>query len=163
MIGLLNGLGPIVIITGILRFSAVLLIVVGAGAILAEQEFFQRRLAPSSETLAILGMPRRAGIILEDGLLKQFDALVTPKNEAELTAIRKRLVQAGYRWPSAVRIYYAAKSGFALGMAILAAILVPLFASHLPFWIGGIVICIALRLGYGMPSFWLQREIEHRR
>ncbi len=110
MIGFLNGLGPVVIISGIFLFCAVFLIVVGASAILAEREFFRRRLAPSLETLAIQGMPKRAGIILEDGLLKQFDALVTPRNEAELTAIRKRMVQAGYRWPSAVRIYFAAKA-----------------------------------------------------
>jgi tight adherence protein C len=73
------------------------------------------------------------------------------------------MVQAGYRWPSAVRIYYAAKAVFALGFAILAAILVPLFASQLPFWIVGMVVVIALLLGYAMPSFWLQREIEYRR
>src|SRR5258706_800500 len=161
MIAFLSGVGPVAIVSGILLFFAVTLIVVGIGAILAEHEFFQRRLASSHADLAIQGMPKRAGIVLEDGLLKQFDALVTPKNEAELTAIRKRIVQACHRWPSAVRIYYAGKAVFALGMAILAAILVPLFGSHLPVWIVGIVIVIALLLGYGMPSFLLQRQIEY--
>jgi tight adherence protein C len=163
MIGFINGLGPVVIISGIFLFCAVFLIVVGASAILAEQEFFRRRLAPSLETLSIQGAPRRAGIILEDGLLKQFDALVTPKNEAELTAIRKRLVQAGYRWPSAVRVFYASKAVLAFGVAIFAAIIIPLVASQLSFLIVGLVVLTAMLIGYFMPSFWLQREIEYRR
>ena len=163
MIGFLSDVGPVTIISGIFLFLAVMLIVAGISAILAEQEFFQRRLASSHATGVSQAMPKRAGIIMEDGLLKQFDVFVTPRNEAELTAIRKRMVQAGYRWPSAVRIYYAAKAVFALGFAILAGILVPLIASHLPFWIVGIVVVVALLLGYGLPSFWLQREIEYRR
>jgi len=47
-------------------------------------------------------------IILEDGLLKRFDALVTPKNLTELSQIRKKLFS---RLPLAiaVRVFYAAR------------------------------------------------------
>src|SRR5258708_9308627 len=120
MIGFLSDVGPVTIIVGFCLFLAVMHIVAGISEILAEQEFFQRRLASSHATSVNQGMPKRAGIILEDGLLKQFDVFVTPRNEAELTAIRKRMVQAGYRFPSAVPISYAAKPLFPLGFPCLA-------------------------------------------
>jgi len=100
---------------------------------------------------------------LEDGLLKQFEELVTPKSLAELSTIRKRLAQAGHRRPSAVRVFYAAKAGFALGSAILSAVVVPFFASSLPLPLVGALIVVGLLIGYVIPSFWVQRTIEYRR
>src|SRR6478609_4224217 len=99
MIQLLSGLGAMGMAGAVLLFLAVVLVVFGVGGMLAEQEFFQRRLAPSRETAVVpRGPKQQRSILLEDGLLKQFDALVTPKNQAELSAIRKRLLQAGYRF-----------------------------------------------------------------
>jgi tight adherence protein C len=162
MIGFLSGLGPMAIVGSVLLFFAVVLVVVGAGAMLAEQEFFQRRLGSSNEAVAIRTAPG-ARITLEDGFLKQFDSLVTPKNAAELSAIRKRLIQAGYRRPSAVRVFYAAKAVLALAVVVIVAILTSLFFSDLPAPILGIVIMMALLVGYGLPSYWVQRQIETRR
>ena len=164
MIQILTGLGAMGVVGAVLLFLAVVLVVVGAGAMLAEQEFFQRRLAPSRETaIAARGAPKQRSILLEDGLLKQFDALVTPKNQAELSAIRRRLLQAGYRFPSAVRVFYASKAGLALGLALIAAIVVPFFADVLPAPVFGLVVVSAMLLGYMMPSFWIEREIQYRR
>jgi tight adherence protein C len=162
MIGFLSGLGPLAIIGGMMLFFAVVLVVVGAGAVLAEQEFFQRRLGASNEAVAIRTAPG-ARITLEDGFLKQFDSLVTPKSAAELSAVRKRLIQAGYRLPSAVRVFYAAKAVLALAVVVVAAILASLFFSDLPTPILGIVMLMALLVGYGLPSFWVQRQTEYRR
>jgi len=161
MAELLSGVSLLPIVGGIFLFLAVVLIVVSAGAMMAEQEFFQRRLAFSRHGLSPI--PRAASIILEDGVLKRFEDLVTPKNLAELTAIRRRLVQAGYRRPSAVRVFYAAKAGFALGFAILAGVLVPMLAGALPLLILAALIVVAMLIGYVVPSFWVQRSIEYRR
>jgi len=163
MIGFLSGLGPVAIFGGVLLFFAVILVVFGAGAMLAEQEFFQRRLGSGSDAVAIRSSSKGPGIALEDGLLKQFDALVTPKSAAELSAIRTRLIQAGHRRPSAVRVFYAAKAVFALVAVVLAAILTGIFGSSLPTPIFGLIILMSLLLGYMFPSFWVQRTIEHRR
>jgi len=102
-------------------------------------------------------------IILEDGLLKRFDALVTPKNLTELSQIRKKLVQAGYRWPSAVRVFYAAKAVLALGFALIAALFIPFLAGVVPLPVVGLIIIFAMLIGYLFPSFWVEREVEYRR
>jgi tight adherence protein C len=161
MAELLSGVSLLPIVGGIFLFVAVVLIVVSAGAMMAEHEFFQRRLAFSRHGPSPI--PRAASIILEDGMLKRFEDLVTPKNLAELTAIRRRLVQAGYRRPSAVRVFYTAKAGFALGFAILAGVLVPMLAGGLPLPILGALVVVAMVIGYVVPSFWVQRSIEYRR
>src|SRR5690349_1895769 len=102
------------IIGAILLFVAVVLIVVGVGAMLQEFEFMQRRLAgPRSPVQEETGTTR--SILIEDNLLKRIDNFVTPKNLDELSKIRKRLVQAGYRKPSAVRVFYLSKAVLALG------------------------------------------------
>ena len=164
MVQILNGLGAMGVAGGVLLFLAIVLIVFGAGAMLTEQEFFQRRLAPNRETaIAVRGGPKQRSILLEDGLLKQFDALVTPKNQAELSAIRKRLLQAGYRWPSAVRVFYATKAALAVGLAVVAAIFVPFLPVELPAPIFGLAVIFAMLLGYSIPSLWIERGIQYRR
>ena len=150
-------------LSGAFLFVAVVLIVAGAGAILAEQQFFQRRLSSSRQVLAIVNSPKSESVILEDGLLKRFDALVTPKNPAELMSIRKWLTHAGYRRPSAVRIFYAAKAGLALGTAILAALVLPAAAGAFPLPILAMLILSAMLIGYYIPSFWVERRVQHRR
>src|SRR5690349_14123127 len=103
MFGFLSGLGAVGILVGMLLFVAVILICLGVGAMLTEQQMAQRRLTMPGQ--AVAGEPPKFRITLEDGLLKQFDALVTPKSVAELALIRRRLIQAGHRNPSAVRVY----------------------------------------------------------
>lgn len=154
--------GNLVLIVGaFLLFVAVVLIVVGAGAMLSEFEFMQRRLAgPRTVTEKDPGAPR---ILLEDNLLKRIDTLVTPKNLDELSRIRKRLIQAGYRKPSAVRVFYLAKAILALGLAVVTALVLPFFSGTLPLPIIGLVIVSATLIGYVMPSFWVERRIEYRR
>ena len=161
MAGLLNYGTFIPIVGAVLLFAAVVLIVVGVGAMLSEFEFMQRRLAgPRAAVVDEPGVPR---ILLEDDLLKRIDSLVTPKNLDELTRIRRRLVQAGYRKPSAIRVYYLAKAVLALGLAVISALVVPFVGDVLPLPIIGIVIVFATLIGYVLPAYWVERRIEYRR
>ncbi len=160
MFGFLSSLGAVGILVGMLLFVAVVLICVGVGAILAEQQMSQRRLAGPGQ-----GVPderQKFRITLEDGLLKQFDALVTPKSVTELALIRRRLIQAGHRNPSAVRVYFAFKAVLALVMVVVGALVIPLLYDF-PLPIFGLLVLLCLLMGYFMPSFWLEREIEYRR
>jgi tight adherence protein C len=161
MIGFFGSLGASAILGGILLFLAVMLVVYGAGAMLAEKEFFRRRLAPSREIPEHSSASKAVNITLEDGLLKKFDALVTPKKLEELTAIRARLVRAGYRRPSGVRVFYASKAILAIGLAVLAAVVASLFTIPTP--IVGLIVVSGTLLGYVIPSFWVERQIEYRR
>ena len=148
---------------GAFLFVAAALIASGIGAIASEREFFQRRLAPSREILSADDLRAPVGVLLEDDRLKRFEALVTPKSQAELSATRNWLMRAGYRRPSAVRVYYAAKAGFGLGMALVAALFAPLVADSLPVPIVALIIVSATLLGYFLPSLWVERAIEYRR
>ena len=162
MVEILNSINLIPIIGAILLFVAVVLIVVGVGAMLSEFEFMQRRLAgPRTPMEDAAGAPR--SILIEDNLLKRIDTLVTPKNLDELSRIRKRLVQAGYRKPSAVRVFFLAKGVLALGLAVIAAVFLPFLAGALPLPLIALIIVSAMLLGYIMPSFWVQRRFEYRR
>ena len=163
MIEILNGVNLVPILGGILLFVAVVLIVVGVGAMVSEFEFMQRRLAgPRTATISEgSGEPR--SILIEDNLLKRFDSLVTPKNLDELSRMRRRLIQAGYRKPSAIRVYYLAKAVLALGFAVVAAMVLPFVAGAVPLPIVALVIMTTMLFGYLFPSFWVERRIEYRR
>ena len=160
MLEFLSGLGPLAILTGILLFIAVVMICLGVGTILADQALAQRRLTMPGQ--AVAGEQEKFRITLEDGLLKQFESLVTPKSVSELQMIRRRLIQGGYRSPSAVRVYYAVKAVLALSLLVVTAIALPILF-NLPAVIFAVALVLALFLGYLVPSFWLEREIEYRR
>jgi tight adherence protein C len=162
MIEILSGIGAVPVIGAILLFVAVILIVVGVGAMLAEFEFVQHRLAVPRGTLAP-GSDEPQSILLEDNLLKRIDTLVTPKNLDELSRIRKRLVQAGYRKPSAVRVFYLSKAVLALGLAVLSSLLIPFLAGVFPLPIIVLIIVASMLIGYIAPSFWVERRVEYRR
>jgi tight adherence protein C len=161
MFEFLSTLGVVGILGGILLFIAVIMIVLGVSALLAEQEFTQRRLATPAQDL-VIGSPKLR-VTLEDGVLKQFENLVTPKNLAELHTIRRRLIQAGYRKPSAVRIYYVLKATLGLTMAVLGAIGLPLFPIAMPLPVLGLGIIVFLFIGYFLPDYWVERQIQTRK
>jgi tight adherence protein C len=104
----------------------------------------------------------RATILLEDGALKEFARFVTPKSEPELSATRTRLIRAGYRNPSAVRIYNACRGAFGLGTAALTAILVLVLIHKLPALLMLLPIPAAFA-GMLIPAFWVERRIEYRK
>jgi len=163
MLEFFTGLSLMPIIGGIFLFAAVVLIVVGVGAMLSEQEFVQRRLAAPRMAASLDEATAAGSIILDDGLLKRFDSFVTPKSQADLTQIRQRLVRAGWRKPSAVRVFFAAKAILALGFALLAFALIPFIGGALPLPLIGLIVVFATLIGYIFPSFWVQREYEYRR
>jgi tight adherence protein C len=165
MLEFLSGANLILIIGGVLLFAAVVLIVVGVGALVSEFEFMQRRLAAPRAAGATVSdsSPDSTSILLEDNLFKRIENLVTPKNLDELSRIRRRLVQAGYRKPSAVRVYYLSKAVFALGLAVLSSLSLPFMASAVPVPVAALVIVFAIFVGYIFPTFWIERRIEYRR
>jgi tight adherence protein C len=162
MLEFLSALNPVLVVGGVLLFFAIVLIVLGVGAMVSEFEFMQRRLA-APHTAAAEGTTKHGSILIEDNLLKRIDTLVTPKNLDELSNVRKWLVRAGYRKPSAVRVFYLAKAVFALSFSVIAALLIPFTAGVLPIPIVAMVVIFAVLLGYIFPSFWVERRIEYRR
>lgn len=163
MANFLGVMGMVPLFGAVLLFCAVVLVVVGVNALLAEREHFGRRLVSPGTTQGKGASAQALNITLEDGLLERFDAVVTPTKEAELAHIRRRLTHAGYRRRSSVRVFYASKAVLGFGLALLAAILVPIFAPPLPMAILSALVVVPGLIGYFLPSFWVERQIEYRR
>jgi tight adherence protein C len=100
-------------------------------------------------------------LAIEDDLLKRIAKFVTPAKEDELSAAKLRLAQAGFRKPSAVRLFHAARAFSALGFTLTAAILVPLLAAPGPLIL--LAIIGAFLIGFISPSLVLERLIARRK
>ncbi len=124
---------------------------------------FTRRLAATPAQFDARREPTvRPQLSLEDNVLKRFEDLVTPKSADALSLIRKRLISAGYRRPSAVRLYFALKAGLGLGFAVLASLVFPVLMSGFSVPVIGLVIIGVTLLGYSLPTLWVSRQKQHR-
>jgi tight adherence protein C len=86
----------------------------------------------------------------------------TEKDKGDMKVLRRRLVQAGIFDAHAVGYFFVARTALAIGLALAAFVVVPMFTplQSSMFWliviIGGIV-------GYVGPSMYIDRRISQRR
>jgi tight adherence protein C len=94
--------------------------------------------------------------------LEAFKYYLEPKNQKELSAIRLKLIQAGYRSRSAVSTYHFAS--FALGMTFLAVGLVIVLVRGGNPTIPTIIFSVLLPgfIGYYLPKYWVTRRQQTR-
>jgi len=158
------GSGLVFALAGIVLFAAVMLIVMGVDAYVVQRRNINRRLMLQGELAPQVDEAGRPRLILEDDLLKRFTEFLTPKSADELAAARKRLVRAGYRSPSAVRIYNFAKPVLGLIAAILALTFVSV-AGHgkISAPVELLVALGAGAIGFSLPFLWVERLVERRR
>jgi tight adherence protein C len=81
---------------------------------------------------------------------------VLPRSQAEVSIVEKRLIRAGYRKESAVKIFYGAKVLVPVTLCLLA--LISGLASASPFF----AYASTLGVGFLLPDFWLGRQISKR-
>ncbi|WP_163846598.1 type II secretion system F family protein [Pseudooceanicola aestuarii] len=97
--------------------------------------------------------------------LEKYSSLLEPQNEEEYSAIKLKLLQAGYRSRDAVRFYHFAQ--FALGILGLVAGVVYflLFVSHSnPDTQKTIMYIIGPgAIGYIFPKYWISKRVEERK
>jgi tight adherence protein C len=141
-------------------FIAVFLLIGSAGLLLFYRAAMLQRLSavisPHSEQdswwtrLKTRGAERSIKAVVQP-----FDKII-PKSSEEVSVVRKRLIRAGYREDSDVRIFYGAKVLIPAWLCILAG---ASGLSHLgPFF----VYALALALGYLLPDFWVGHRIKAR-
>jgi tight adherence protein C len=140
-------------------FCDVFLLVACALLIMANRESMIRRL---SEAIDL--RPRRQRT-LKDALQQTGSSLggvmghleqVVPKSEKEKTIIQQRLVYAGFRDKSVLKIFYAAKLLIPIAAAALLAVTGLAQLSPFIFYIA------AVGIGFLIPDFWLGRRIAKR-
>ncbi len=90
------------------------------------------------------------------GMVEHFEH-VLPKSQAEISVISQRLVRAGNRNESAVKVFYGMKVLLPLLLCIVALVS---GVAHImsPFF----VYAVALGLGFLAPDFWLGKQIAKR-
>lgn len=145
---------------GILIIASFTFIATGISSLVEERRFSARRLVlPTS--IGSVDSDSAEGLSAEDNVFGSIAKFVTPDNVSELTKIRQRLVRAGYRRPSAVRIFFLAKAAFALGFAILAAFVLVFVVDFSPL-LTGFLLVVSVLAGYFFPSYWVERKSEYR-
>lgn len=142
----------------LISFFIVFLLIASGGLLIFYRETVQARIAAAINPH---NRRKKLKMTLEDtrGILgdvvERFERVV-PKSEAEVSVAQKRLIMAGYRKDSAVKIFYGMKvvaPVLLLGIALFTGILrqSPLF-----------VVIACLGIGYLIPDFWLGKLISKR-
>ena len=143
--------------------AAVLLMVAGLAGLLAGDDPVAARLATGSSRsrrTATAAVPiRRHG---EAGRFTRLAAHVTPADAERRSAMRERLMRAGYHSGAAVGVYFLARTALGLAAGAIAALVLPLLAARIdPL---GIVIftAAAALIGYSVPLYWVLRRTQVR-
>jgi tight adherence protein C len=88
--------------------------------------------------------------------IERLASSLTHPGEEDQSSIRQRLIQAGYRKPSALNVFMVSRLALAAGLPILALILSPLWSLdylQLLSLLGGAVV-----VGFVAPSHWVDRK-----
>lgn len=94
--------------------------------------------------------------------LKRVGAATKPKDDAEISAVRKRLVTAGYRRAHAPLLFYGVKLLCALVLLIVAS-LIPLSVLGFPATTKLLLFyTVGASAGYYLPNLWLSMTIRER-
>jgi tight adherence protein C len=89
------------------------------------------------------------------GVMGQLEQVV-PKSEKEKSIVQQRMVSAGLRNESALKIFYGCK--LLLPLALAAVVTLTGVAKYSPF----IIYVAAVGIGFLIPDFWLGRRIKSR-
>jgi tight adherence protein C len=138
---------------------AVIFLLIGSGGLL----LFYRQAMLERISAVVTPRPKRGDILSSlqqtgstlGGMVERLDR-VLPKSQAEVSVVEKRLIRAGFRRESAVRMFYGAKVLVPVTLCLLA--IVTGMASSSPFF----AYAATLGLGFLMPDFWLGRQIKKR-
>ena len=142
----------------LLVFGLVFLLIAVAGLLIFNQQAIRDRLAavisPQAKQATLMGTFQQSGVSLQ-GIVQQFERLL-PKSQAEMSVVLQRLVRAGYRGASAIKIFYGLKVLAPLGLC--AVVLATGLGKSSYF-----IYIAALGLGFLVPDFWLGRLITLRK
>src|SRR6185437_10249481 len=144
----------------IFAFIVFFLLIASAGLILFYREAMLQRIAAVTSPRAKAGPKGFAGTIHQTGLslstvVEQFER-VMPKNERDISSSRQKLIRAGYRNDSTLKVFQGSKVFVPLVLSIV--VLVTGLGRNSPF----LFYAMAIGIGYLAPDMWLRRRIAQR-
>jgi len=143
-----------------LVFGCVVMLSLGLGAMLAPRAVGRRleRLGSTRQPMELTGESLVHG--KERGWSGIFARIGHGREGADLSRLRSRLLHAGYRRPSAPKIYYGIRPTLAIGVPALVALLPGVWALPSVYQIGLLIILSAFF--YILPSIILDNRIKSR-
>src|SRR5579863_4281658 len=142
----------------VFTFLAIFFLIGSAGLLLFYREVMVKRISdvinPRREQKTLMSAIKQTGFSIGN-VVERFEQ-VMPKSDKEVSVIKQRLVRAGFRSESSVKMFYGWKVVLPLFLCALA--MVTGLAHFAPFF----VYLIALGGGFLAPDFWLGKRIEKR-
>jgi tight adherence protein C len=143
----------------VLAFLAVFLLIGSGGFLLFYREVMLKRISeaisPRPKEKSLTSAVEKAKSSL-GGLMQSVENLI-PKSEKEVGVLRQRLIRAGFRNDSAVKIFYGSKV-----LAIIVLFGIALVTGMMNYFNPLFTGIIVLGLGYLGPDFWLGHAIKKR-
>src|ERR1700733_11404140 len=138
----------------IFAFLVAFLLIASGGLLLFYREAMLQRISdvinPNPKPKTLLSSFQESGFSIGD-VVTRFDNIV-PKSQAEVSVVKQRLIRAGYRKDSTLRIFNGCKFVVPVMLCIIA--LVTGAGAYSPFF----VYAVCLGIGYLAPDFWLSRK-----
>lgn len=142
----------------VFAFLVIFALITSAGLILFYREAMLQRIAAVTslrpKPKGFIGTIQQTGISLGT-MVEQFER-VMPKSQAEVSIVKQRLIRAGYREESAIKLFYGAK--IVTPLLLCALLLVTGIGHFSPIFL----YALALVLGFMGPDFWLGNRISKR-
>lgn len=140
----------------ILTFSAIFLLIASVGLLMFYREAMLARITAvihpdAKPKKSLLGSIQQTGVSL-GGIVERLEG-VLPKSQAEVSVVQQRLIRAGYRSDSAIKIFYGVKILVPLILCLLVAV-----GRGSSFFL----YIAALGLGFLLPDFGLGKLIAKR-
>ena len=142
----------------VLSFVAVFLLIASVGLLLFYRQALIQRISSvvvARPDITVVSNAKRVGAYSVGGLIQRLDRVV-PKSQAEISIVKQRLIRAGFRDDSAIRIFYGAKVVAPITLCLLA--IGSGLVSYSPFF----AYVASLGIGFLLPDFWLGRRISLR-
>ena len=142
----------------IVTFLAIFLLIASGGLLVFYRQAMIQRItaviSPESKRETLLRSIQEKNISL-NSIVEPLERFL-PRGKEETTATQQRLIKAGYRRESTIKMLYGAK--VALPLCLCLVVLVSGLGSYSPFFF----YVLALGIGYLGPDVWLGRQIAKR-
>lgn len=157
------------LIMGGVFFTVVLLVMAGAMAFRGRDPI-KRRLAGGRAEGEAQAIPDDTVSLRRDEeeqsgvaqVLKPIAPHLLPTDQKELSAIRRRMMQAGYYKPSVLTKYYLLRLILAIVFPAIALAVTPQLSTKMSWETVALTVALAGIIGMYLPTFWISRRVESR-
>ena len=146
-------------------FLAVVLLIMGGAAVFAGGNPIKRRLRTHVRRVTTRAAgEQRGGNIAKfgKGLARKMEKKQSENAPGKTTALRRKLITAGYMGSSAVRVFLLSRALAAAGASVATLVAAPYIVGSLSPTKLAICGVIAAVIGFYLPSFWVAHRTETR-